>query len=523
MHPLAPFSINLLLTRLPAPPCHLLAIGAGFEASSSLLDRQGYRVRYISSVAQQSTTDPAQSADSGTFIHSHAGGNFAVPAERFDGLLVAHPVEPLIIFNLAIDYLSLAGDLVIIDQFVHMYDAPSSNHFPVLKEIIALAERCGFELLECIDVSREHALAVEKTSDDLDLLLDPPTSVKAPTYSSHENHRSGIFALLHFRKKMLPKWRIRILEKAQIDDMRSLFRKTFHHDMSRAFWEWKYDDSSARAVGIWEGHQLIAHYGGMGRRILYFGQPQTAVQIGDVMVDSSKRGVLTKKGPIFLMMATFLERYIGYGKPYFIGYGFPNDRHMKLAELLGLYADVGYMVECSWSPHSRLPLWSTRLRLIQKTLTDAEKKAIDSCWQRMAADLQGAIIGIRDWRYLEHRYLNHPAHDYQFLIMKNRLSSKVRGIFVLRLVPEGCELVDCVAALSDIPLLITHARRLAGMQGAARLFCRITANFAHLFKVAGGIQHPINIRIPTNMWSNGPSAAVIKDHWWLMSGDMDFR
>ena len=501
--------INLLSTRLPAPPCRLLAIGSELQSALSSLEQQGYQVHTMTPDAQQQPADQKQSSRGEACFNRPAVENFAAsaPAGHFDTVLVAHHPEPLTMFSLALDCLPFSGDLMVIDQFVHAHDASSADHLFVLKDIVVLAERLGFELLECIDVSREGAAALDPVSNDLDLTIDRPS----------------MFALMHFRKKTLPKWRIRLLENAQIDDMRNLFKETFHHDMSRAFWEWKYDAPSARALGVWEGHQLIAHYGGMGRRILYFGEPQSAVQIGDVMVDSSKRGILTKKGPIFLMMATFLERYIGYGKPYFIGYGFPNDRHMKLAELLGLYADVGHMIECSWFPRSRFPLWNTRLQLVQQSPRDAEIKAIDACWGRMAADLQGAVIGIRDWRYLEHRYLNHPAHDYQILLIKNRWGGKIRGIIVLRLVPEGCELVDCVAALSDIPLLITHARRLAGMQGASRLFCRITANFADLFDVADGNQQPINIRIPTNIWSNGPSAALIKDHWWLMSGDMDFR
>lgn len=487
---------DLLFTRLPSPPCHLLAIGSELEASSSLLELQGYHVQCMYPYAPP--TDLMDSPDQDILANSHAWESFEAPAGRFDAVVVAHHIEPLVTFNLAIDCLPFGGDLIIVDRFVHVHDALRSNRSFVVKEIIALAERCGFDMLECIDASSERPV------------------------SQHENDRHAMLGLIHFRKKTPPKWRIRILGKAQIDDMRDLFQNTFHHEMSRAFWEWKYGPSSARGLGVWENDDLIAHYGGMGRKIMYFGQPQSAVQIGDVMVDSSKRGILTKKGPIFLMMATFLERYIGYGKPYLIGYGFPNDRHMKLAEILGLYAEVGHMVECSWRPRTRFPLWNTRLQLIQH-LTDAEKMAIDLCWQRMAVDMTRAIIGIRDWRYLEQRYLNHPEHDYRILLIKNRFSGKVRGAFVLRLVPEGCELVDCVAALSDIPLIITHARRLASIHGATRLFCRITANFAHLFEVADAVQQPVNIRIPTNIWSHGPSAEAIKNHWWLMSGDMDFR
>ncbi|MBL0011365.1 MAG: hypothetical protein IPP22_10990 [Nitrosomonas sp.] len=92
----------------------------------------------------------------------------------------------------------------------------------------------------------------------------------------------------------------------------------------------------------------------------------------------------------------------------------------------------------------------------------------------------------------------------------NRFSKHARGILVLRYDPEGCEIVDLIAPLAEIPLLITHARRLAGMHGARRVFCRITANFADYFSVAGGTQQTVNIHIPANAWSNGPSPKHLK-------------
>ncbi len=305
--------------------------------------------------------------------------------------------------------------------------------------------------------------------------------------------------------------------------MLGLFKKTFHHDMTPATWQWKYVSTSGREIGVWRDNQLIAHYGGIPRKILFFGQPQTAVQIGDVMVDSNERGILTKKGPFFLMTATFLEHYIGYGKAYLLGFGFPNDRHMKVAELLKLYAEVGRMVECSWKTRSRFPLWGTRLHLIDHTQATFVATAVNACWQRMTADLHTAIIGVRDWQYLQRRYLDHPTQHYQIMLVKNRFSARARGVMVLRYDPEGCEIVDVIAPLAEIPLLITHARRLAGAHGATHVFCRITENFANSFAIAGGARQPVNIRIPTNIWSDGPAPETLKDHWWLMSGDMDSR
>ena len=135
-----------------------------------------------------------------------------------------------------------------------------------------------------------------------------------------------------------------------------LFENTFHHSMTPATWQWKYGHHSGYQIGVWRDDQLIAHYGGCGRRILFFGQPQHAVQIADVMVNSNDRGILTKTGPFFLMAATFPERFVGYGKPFLVGFGFPNERAMKVAERHGLYAEVGCMTEFCWPSLPKLPL-----------------------------------------------------------------------------------------------------------------------------------------------------------------------
>lgn len=532
------FSFNLLTARLPMPPCRILEVGIASDQTVSLLTGQGYEVQHISPDSYP-LIHAKRSLETDNCTNNYPPESCEASFESFDVLLFQESVQhidPLTLFNEAVDLLPLLGDLIFIDEFALKYDESGSETLYLLKDLLALAGRFGFELLARIDLSCEASTSIESRLHlcalhrgslirDLGLTaeqltkLDDSNQIRRKLYA--RQHYG--YALIHLRKKTIPQWRLRTMEKTHAPEMLSLFKKTFHQEMTQAFWKWKYGSNSAHALSVWEDHQLIAHYGGVSRQILYFGQPKTAVQIADVMVDSSKRGIFTKKGALFLMMATFLERYIGYGKSYFIGFGFPNDRHMKVAELLGLYAEVGYMVEFSWGPRSRFPLWQTRLQLLDQAPANSLIIHANECWQRMAADLQDAIIGIRNWEYLSQRYLSHPTHHYQILLIKNRFGGKARGILVLRFDPEGCEIIDFIAPLAEIPLLVEHARRLASLHGAIRVFCRITENFAHHFAATGGIQHPVNIRIPTNVWSEGPPLEILKNHWWLMSGDMDFR
>ncbi|AEJ00316.1 Methyltransferase type 11 [Nitrosomonas sp. Is79A3] len=532
------FSTDLLMARLPPPPCRILEVGVGLGTTLSLLNQRGYDIHGITPDAQQ-IAYIQKNLNSGASVSCHSLQDFKAHPESFDVVLLqesAQYIEPLVIFNKALDLLPLSGDLVIIDEFALKYDEAGIGGLHLLEDMVALAERFGFELVERMDLSTQAAptldyllrfTATHRQSliKDLALTDEQLAQLDESNRTYHKKYASGHYgyALLHFRKKTVPKWRLQILEKSQTPEMFGLFKKTFHHDMTPATWQWKYDSNSGREIGIWRDNQLIAHYGGVGRKILFFGQPQTAVQIGDVMVDTNERGTLTRKGPFFLMAATFLERYIGYNKPYLVGFGFPNERAMKVAERLGLYAEVGRMIEFSWNTRSRFPLWGTRLYLIGREQTDFVITAVNECWHRMAADLQTAIIGIRDWNYLQYRYLDHPSQQYQIMLVKNRFNRRARGILVLRFDPEGCEIVDLIAPLAEIPLLITHARRLAGIYGATRVFCHITGNFTSYFATSGGKQQPLDIRIPANAWSHGTPPETLKNHWWLMSGDKDFR
>jgi Acetyltransferase (GNAT) domain/Methyltransferase domain len=532
------FSTDLVISRLPAPRCRILEVGVGLGTTFSLLNQLGYDVQGI-------TPDPQQIAH----IHRSLGDqipvtcqhleNFSADAESFDVMLFqesAQYIEPLVIFNKAVDFLPISGSLLIIDEFAFKRVETGTEGLHLLDDIVTQAKRFGFELVEQLDLSEMAlptldyllcmtAIHQQRLIYDLHLSEAQLAQLDESNRAYQKKYTSGQFGygLLHFRKKTHPKWRLRLLEKNQVPEMRALFEKTFNHAMSPATWEWKYGLESSREIGIWRDHQLIAHYGGIGRDILLFGQPQTAVQIGDVMVDASERGILIRKGPFYLMASTFLERFIGFGKPYLIGFGFPNERAMKVAERLGLYAEVGCMTEFSWQPLRKLPKWGTRLRTVENCDNGWAANAVNECWRQMASNLQEAIVGIRDWRYLQHRYLNHPNKQYQVAAVKNRFSEKIHGVLVMRHDADGSEIVDIIAPLAKIQLLITHARRLAGIASSERLTCRITENFAAQFTATGGVEQSPNIRIPANAWSDGPKPDTLKNCWWLMSGDMDFR
>jgi hypothetical protein len=531
---------NLLLSRLPSAPCRILEVEMDLGTIFSLFTQKGYQVHGIVQEAQQIAQ-----------IHKRLGiqaqvtcqrlQDFEAPSGSFDVLLFqesSQDIEPLVIFNKGLDLLPDGGSLLIVDEFALRRVEASAEGLHLLSDLLALANRLGFELVEQLDLAdmaaptlaywlRVTTLQRERLMNDLSLNAECLAQLDEFNRKCQEKYACGRwgYALLHFKKKSNPTWRLRLLEENQAPDMLALFERIFGHSMSSAMWQWKYGGGRGRAIGVWRQNQLVAHYGGMTRKILFFGQPQTAVQIGDVMVDSKERSVLTKRGPFFLMAATFQEYFVGYGKSILTGYGFPNERAMRVAERLCLYTNVGYMSEFEWPALKGTPRWLTRLQAVDSSNIEEAwiVTAIDECWQKMAEDLREALVGVRDWRYLRYRYLDHPHQRYQIVLIINRFDGKKRGLLVMRHDSESSEIMDLVAPLREIPLLIVHARRLAKINGCSKVFCRITENFAPCFITTGGIRKELEMAIPAPIWSDAPAPEMMHNRWWLMSGDADFR
>lgn len=531
------YSTELLLSRLPAVPCRILEVGVGLGTTYALLTEKGYQVHGITPDAQQIA-----------YIHEHVGNDVSLSCQRLEDYQAAPEsydvvlfqesgqyIDPLVIFNQALDLLVSSGSLFIIDEFALCRVHSGKEGLHQIDEMVALAGRFGFELVERLDLSSMAAPTLDyllkattvykqQLIDDLNLQQETLEQLDASNRACREKYASGRYGygLLHFRKKSAPRWRLRLVEEQHANEMMALFQRVFGHRMEPDMLRWKYGENRGYEVSVWQEGQMVAHYGGMGRNILLFGQPQLAVQIGDVMVNSDERGVLTRSGPFFLMTATFLERYIGFGKPFLLGFGFPSSRHMRLAEKHGFYADTGGVTEVSWQPLACRPFFWTRVRAYDPG-NPADHVRLDALWGEMAADLRRAIIGVRNADYIAHRYLRHPNKQYRVLWVVPRWGGEPLGLLVLRREGEAVELLDVVAPLRRIPLLVAHARRLAGYDGATRVYCWAGDAFHGSFLCGGGMAQALDIRIPANAWSDGPPPEVLQNRWWVMSGDTDFH
>ncbi len=528
------YSTQLILSQLPKKPAKLLDVGIGLGTTLKLLSEKGYQCQGITPDSNQ--IDYIQHHwNQSAPVHCVRLEYFEPTSESFDIMLFqesAQYIDPLIIFNRAITHLKSSGSLIILDEF-SLKNYTHTENLHSLKNFITLAKRFGFELMNQQDLSYfaaptlDYLLNVtQKHKDRLlnDLNLSAEQLQKLDDSNRHyqAKYQAGDYgyALLNFKKIESPQFLIKAAETEDFQNIQTLFKHCFQENLTADFWQWKYNDSESKALCLWKDNALIAHYGGLPRKILYFSSPKLAVQIGDVMVESAQRGTLA----FFEMAATFLERYIGHGKAFFLGFGFPNERAMKVAEHFGLYQQVETMGEMSWPlSHSR-PKLTSHLKVITLDNIETYKLFIETLWHQMATDLKDAIVGVRDTNYLISRYLNNPKPTYHILMVKQRFSQKFIGILVFSMNQQRCDIVDLIAPTESIPLLIQHAQRFAALHQCNQLCCQITQGFSSYFQSPNTTYTPLDIRIPTSIWdTKQPTVKSIKNRWWLMAGDMDFR
>jgi len=443
----------------------------------------------------------------------------------------AQHINPLDLVNQACDLLADGGELFILDEVILHSTGTGSENLPFLKHFLAIAERCCFELVEHIDLSAKAAptldyllSTVKKHKDEikreLALSEDAFTSLMVSSQAYKQRYTDGIYGyvLLRFKKGKSLRWRVHRLTDSDVPDVLRLFKAVFGQEMAPETWRWKYGEHRGQAMIARRKGEIVAHYGGVSRPVLFFGKQKPFWQICDVMVLPSERGIFSRKGPFFLTAASFTEIY---GSTYCgQGFGFPNKRAMKVAEKLGLYGGVGHMVEIRWSRLSDRPRLRSRIRHLDPSVDVCH---VNTLWEEMSRDFQNDLIGFRDWSYVEHRYLSHPTKCYDAFLVWSRFKSSPMGVMVLNRNDERLELVDIIGSLSNLPFLIVQARRLAGRWKFDELYCWITKTFSKTFTHTAGVEFPTEIVIPTTIWSDGPDPEEIRGKWWLMAGDTDFH
>jgi hypothetical protein len=528
-----------LRTLLPPVPARILEYGFGSGALAAELGASGYEVTALSPLAEEYRATQENDAVGVSYLHGELAG-FQVEAD-FDVLLLqqsAQYLDPLQLLVSANACLKEGGQLLIADEFLLDDSTRKYQPRPLLANFLRLAQRCGFSAERQRDMGRQVAPGLEEFARlldkhaatlcaRLDISVVQLAQLRGQLEEMAAQYRHALlgYTLLDLRRgpKLAELAEFGSIDSFQLHEVKPLFESSFETSFDESVWQWKYAGGRGRAVCARQGGELVAHYGGAPRDILYFGEASKAIQICDVMVLPEYRSFVSRDTLFFKTAATFLEQQVGNCAEHLLGFGFPNQRVLRMARRLGLYDVTDSFIEIHYP--LRVDGAHNEYEIVPFDLLAREApELVDGLWAEMAKGLQALIVGTRDWVYWHYRYCTHPAWSqgiYSCVALRSKADKQIKALFLLRQQDQGRLLMDIVGAVEQFPIYVEVLRDSLAIDNIA-LMCRTTRAQASKLDLHDAHWQELEIEIPCNIWTRGPSAGQLQGAWWLTAGDMDF-
>lgn len=528
-----------LWALLPASPARVLEVGVGLGTTLARLRRAGHLVHAISPDERQVAAVRAAQPDASVEVIRLE--DLQPADEPWELMLLqesAQYIEPVSLFDAAHRLLAPAdAALLVMDEFALQRPDAQARGLHLLPDFLALAERCGWRLVHDEDVTPaarttlDVLLALgERYRERLVGELAIPAEAVEDLARSNRRYRdcyaSGVYGyrVLKFERRGRPARRLATTVPAHGPAMRALFERVFERPMSEAEWRWKYRRGAGIGL-VGDDGALAAHYGGLSRPLALLGEPALGCQVCDVMVAPDANEALVRRGAFHDIAATFLEGQIGHGRPHAVGFGFPNERALRIAERLGLYRRVDEMVQVDWPATPSAVAVATVGEVDRLGDDDPVWAWLELRWREMADALRGSVLGVRDASWLRWRYRDRPGVRHRLLCRPAGPAGGAGGAAVLREHDGWLECLDVVGAPAAWPLLVQEMRHHAAAVGAGFVRAWVTVSHAHALRREGdaGVQVPLDLHVPANVHTSGVEPQRLQGRWFLMGGDTDFR
>ena len=324
---------------------------------------------------------------------------------------------------------------------------------------------------------------------------------------------------------------VRDVQPADRCSVLALHEHVFGPGATPAWFEWKYgsgaDQGRSEGVGVWHEGALIAHCAGIPRRLWRAGSSIEGLQIGDVMVDPGWRGILTRRGPFFHASQRLYATRLGKlgQRPFQLGFGFPNERHMRLAVKSNLAYDGGRLHDLRWStsdPTGQTALhWSWRWEAMAHD-DPSTLDEIDRAWLAMRREGAAMTLGERDHRYVKWRYLDRPDQQYQLFRLHHVWPSRKVGIAVMRLRQPQSQWLDWIGPRKWLIAACSACRAQAAQFGAKELAAWASPLVVDALRDSAWRHNSVTACLGIPASSDLIEADVPQLNWWLMGGDTDF-
>lgn len=310
----------------------------------------------------------------------------------------------------------------------------------------------------------------------------------------------------------------------------ALHRDVFGSEVDTAWFDWKYRQGQGESVGVWHGDALVAHCGGVPRKLWHQGRAYRGLQIGDVMVQSQWRGLLTRSGPFFRVSQAFYDSRLAAtaaapaDTPAFgPGFGFPNARHLRLGMKVGLLRDAGPVLGLDWTAQEAQVPASWRLHkmalqglgaLVLRTAAAVMRRQLRSFW-----------LADRSLAYLAWRYLRRPGFEYEVWQVQSDARPWRWGVAVTRggsAQTGAMQWLDWIGPVEAMPVAVALLRAACARRGAPGLSAWGSMPVLEHLRESGLAQVQEVARIGVPACSPLAGLASRDNGWWLMGGDTDF-
>lgn len=443
-------------------------------------------------------------------------------------------LDQLAVLQRARSLLERNGFLILLGEYLDDDSRIAYSDLANLSSLRQLSARLGFRIELEKDFSAGARLSVQKIMDllatsDATLAADERERMQASLGSMRAEFESGRRCLRLFvmRYELDQQAIDSDIEFGTIDSFEptavaEIFQQSFDAPFNAELWRWKYQLGDGKCVIArqQQAQKILAHYGGAPRQIRYFGAPATAIQVCDVMALPEVRRHYGQGSLFFKTAATFLEREIGNTVGHLLGFGFPNQKAMHIATRLGLYEKTDDFLELVIPVSDASPA----LR-VEPLEYDSQRARLDELWQKMSAEFEQGIIGIRDADYFDYRYRQHPygrGGQYHCLQLLDD-NAVLRAVAVCKRHGDNWLLLDLICAAADRPALLSSmAHWAAHHTSPGALLFWVTRGWLDAVNCAAATVNELGIEIPCNSWNPGPASSLLYGKWWLTAGDMDF-
>ena len=309
---------------------------------------------------------------------------------------------------------------------------------------------------------------------------------------------------------------VRLYREGDENEIVRLFGKVFDREMTIGEWRWKYLGRENRRVYSSivvndETGEVSAHYGGVLHRMVNRGKDIYGLSIGDVMVHPKFRGLRLFKRVASLLPEAAAEDGI------IMGYGFPNERAMRLPEKLGLYEKVEELKEGLKDAEFHKGIDRYLYKLFPLQYSD---ERIDRLWKSVREDY--TLFVVRDRRYLVWRYKNHPLFTYELWGLKSRAGSELKGLAVMKREGEQILIIDFICPGKVLGTLLRKMENYAYVSGVKTLKLWAPPFLEDKLRAFGFSVRNAAISIPRTTHEKFLKKDDIEGSFFYTMGDTDF-